>query len=135
VRLLVDQNLPRSLLPHLSEAGHDAVHTADLGLERASDPEVFGACVDDDRVLLTGDKKLTKFLAGAGAVSPSVVVVRGFGGPVEALVGALIANLDLVDDTRAARGEAVFSVAPDRPTRVQLLPLGSMVPRDARSPD
>lgn len=99
MRILVDQNLPRSLATRLAFAGHDALHTSDEGLERATDPVVFTACINQDRVLVTGDKKLTKFLAASSAVAPSVLVVRGFGGPIEEVAHALIANLPLVDET------------------------------------
>lgn len=127
MKLLVDENLPRSLVDRLEDSGHRAVHTRDLGLEQASDPEVFAVCAEQMRVLVTGDKKLTKFLAVSNAMAPSVIVVRGFGGPVAEVADALIANLDLVAETIELRGNAVFSVGVDRPTRVQLLPLGGFV--------
>lgn len=126
MKLLVDQNLPRSLATRLAEDGHDAVHTSDVSLERATDPEIFDVCVAEGRVLVTDDKKLTKFLAASNATAPSVVIVRGFGGPFNEVAETLVANLGLVAETIDNRGEAVFSVAPDRPTRVQLLPLGQL---------
>ena len=88
MRRLVDQNLPRSLVTRLAQAGHDSVHASDLGLEKAVDPDVFSACIDQERVLVTADKKLTKFLAASNATTPSVVVVRGFGGPVSDVADA-----------------------------------------------
>jgi predicted nuclease of predicted toxin-antitoxin system len=99
VRLLVDQNLPRSLITQLAEASHDCVHASDLGLEKAADPDVFSACIEQERVLVTADKKLTKFLAASNAPGPSVVIVRGFGGPVSDLTDALVSALDLVAET------------------------------------
>ncbi len=61
--------------------GTTTVHASDQGLEQPTDP-VVKACVDAGRVLVTGDKKLTKFLAASNALAPSDVIVRGFGGPV-----------------------------------------------------
>lgn len=126
MRLLIDQNLPRALVGGLGEAGHDVVHAADVHLERASDPEVFSACVGERRVLVTADKKLTKFLAMSEATEPSVVVVRGFAGSAGQMVEVLLADLELVEETVSSRGHAVFSIGPDRPARVQLLPLGGL---------
>jgi predicted nuclease of predicted toxin-antitoxin system len=56
VRLLIDQNLPRSLVTHLADAGHDATHTGELGLEKATDPDVFAVCIEQDRMLVTSDE-------------------------------------------------------------------------------
>lgn len=130
MRLLVDQNLPRSLATRLAQAGHDCVHASDLGLEKAADPEVFSVCVDQERVLVTADKKLTKFLASSNATAPSVVTVRGFGGPASDVADALVSALGLIAETIQDRGHGVFSVGPARPTRVQLLPLGDLGIRD-----
>lgn len=126
MRLLVDENLPRSLVTRLAQAGHDCVHTSDLGLEKAADPEVFSVCADQERVLVTADKKLTKFLAASNATAPSVVIVRGFGSPASDVADALVSALGLVAETIQSRGHGVFSIGPDRPTRVQLLPLGDL---------
>ncbi|HHV20885.1 MAG TPA: DUF5615 family PIN-like protein [Propionibacterium sp.] len=35
MRLLIDQNLPRSLARRMTDAGHAAAHTSELGLEKA----------------------------------------------------------------------------------------------------
>ncbi|MDR1186338.1 MAG: DUF5615 family PIN-like protein [Bifidobacteriaceae bacterium] len=123
MRILVDQNLSPALAERLVAVGHDAVHTASLGLEKATDPEVFGVCLAQGRVLITADKKLTKFLAATRATGPSVIVVRGFGYGRDA-AAAMSANLSLVERTIAERGPAVFSVWPGRPIRVELLPIG-----------
>lgn len=38
-------------------------------MERAVDPDIFQWCRDNDSVLLTADKKLTKFLASEHATA------------------------------------------------------------------
>jgi predicted nuclease of predicted toxin-antitoxin system len=63
LRLLVDQNLPRRLVPLLESAGHDVMHTEDANLAKSSDPQIMTWCCAEGRVLLTADKKLTKFFA------------------------------------------------------------------------
>lgn len=123
MKILVDQNLPVSLVERLAAAGHDAVHTAGLGLESASDLEVFRVCIAQGRVLVTADKKLTKFLAATGAMGPSVVVVRGFARGSD-VAATLAANLGAINEAIAGQGPAVFSVSSGKPIRVELLPLG-----------
>jgi predicted nuclease of predicted toxin-antitoxin system len=66
LNLLVDENLSIGLLVALNEAGHDAQHTRELGLERAADPLILERCCRQRRMLITADKKLTKFLASSG---------------------------------------------------------------------
>ncbi len=40
MKFLIDQNRSPQLAELLRDAGHDAVHTVELGLERAEDDEV-----------------------------------------------------------------------------------------------
>lgn len=123
MRLLLDQNLPYSLTKALA-ADRDVIHTEDVALQLATDPEVFSFCIETARVLVTADKKLTKFLATSRATAPSVVILRGFPPHKDTLTTALVRHLPQIEEAIASVGDAVFSVAPDRPVRVQRLPLG-----------
>lgn len=123
MKFLVDQNLPARLADRLSNAGYDAVHTTTLGLEKATDPEVFYVCRAEQRILVTADKKLTKFLAATRAAGPSVLVLRDFGRSADP-AEVVLANLENVEKVLSVRGAAVFSFAPEKPIRVELLPLG-----------
>lgn len=126
MRILVDQNLSTRLVDALDEAGYDAVHVSALGRQTAPDPEILAFCREQHRALITADKRLTKFLAAERAVAPSVVIVRGATRAID-VIHLTLARVDDVARAIANRGEAVFSVAPDEPTRVRLLPLGSFV--------
>ena len=127
MRLLVDQNLSPTLVDQLTSAGHDAQRAAALGMEKASDPAIFEWCRGNDAVLVTADKKLTKFLAAEQAADPAVVIVRSYLLDVDRLASDLIASLPQIEETITSHGPAVFSVSPDRPIRAQLLPLASEV--------
>lgn len=54
-RVIVDEDLPRSLYRALREAGFDAVDVRDIGLRGEPDHRVFAEAVRQERVLLTGD--------------------------------------------------------------------------------
>lgn len=127
MKLLLDQNLSPSLVDQLAAAGRDAFHTATVGLASASDPAIFEWCRENDAVLVTADKKLTKFLAAEQAADPTVVIVRGYFLDVDRLVSDLIDSLPAIEESVTSRGPAVFSVSPDRLIRAQLLPLASEV--------
>lgn len=125
MRLLVDQNLPRRLVPLLESAGHDVVHTEDVKLAKASDPQIMAWCCAEQRVLVTADKKLTKYFASTATTCPSVVVTREIRViSIEETGTLLIANLPQVDATIVERGNAIFTIAHGRPIRAELLPLG-----------
>jgi predicted nuclease of predicted toxin-antitoxin system len=123
VRFPVDQNLPASVAACLATAGQDAQHTSTLDLERADDEDLFEWCRLHDAVLLTADKRLTKYLATQRASSPSVVVARGYLLDFPKLAADVLADLDAIAQVIGSDGHAVFSMGPDRPTRAQLLPL------------
>ncbi|MEI7054274.1 DUF5615 family PIN-like protein [Nocardioides sp. CCNWLW239] len=127
MRLLLDQNLPYSITKAIAD-NWDAIHTEDVDLQQVSDPEIFHYCIENDRVLVTADKKLTKFLASSRASAPSVVILRGFLPQKDVLSGALVRHLPQIQDAIGSVGDAIFSIAPDRPVRVQRLPLGIATP-------
>lgn len=124
MRVFVDQNLGGAIATLLSDADHDAVHASALGMERASDPQIFERCCAEGRTLVTADKKLTKYLASSGAKCPSVVIVRDIRTlQTRDLSGLLLANLASIESVIAEHGNAIFVIAPAKPIRATLLPL------------
>jgi len=94
-------------------------------LERADDEDLFEWCRQHDAVLLTADKRLTKYPATQRASSPSVIVARGYLLDFPKLAADVLDDLDAIAQIVGSDGRAVFSMGPDRPTRAQLLPLVS----------
>jgi predicted nuclease of predicted toxin-antitoxin system len=76
VKFLVDQNRSPVLAELLRDAGHDAVHTMELGLERAEDDELLLLAREEQRVVISGDTDFGALLALANATSPSVILFR-----------------------------------------------------------
>jgi predicted nuclease of predicted toxin-antitoxin system len=76
VKFLVDQNRSPALAERLRNAGHDAVHTMELGLERAEDDELLLLAREEQRVVISGDTDFGALLALANATSPSVILFR-----------------------------------------------------------
>lgn len=91
----------------------------------AAGPLILSWYCDRACLLITADKKLTKFLASAGADCPSVLVTRETRTvPVERTAAILAANLPQIERVVVERGNALFSLTPGRPIRAELLPLG-----------
>lgn len=124
MKYLVDQNLPTSIADRLTDVGRDAQHTEPAGMARTYDADVFDWCRANDAILLTADKKLTKYLADQRITSPTVVIFRDYYEDTVTLGNDLLANLDTIEATVTNQGHAVFSMGPNRPMRVQLLPIG-----------
>jgi predicted nuclease of predicted toxin-antitoxin system len=121
VRFLVDANLSPRLAERLRDAGHDAVHVADIGLLFAEDPAIMERAHDDDRVIISSDTDFGTLLAQQGASGPSFVLLRQLQDrKVDALAALLLANLEAVADDLV--GGAIVTLTP-RHLRVRPLPI------------
>lgn len=76
MNLLVDACLSPVIVAALRDAGHDAVHVADLDMVRSSDEEVLARAKADGRAVVSADADFGALLAGSGAAGPSVVLLR-----------------------------------------------------------
>lgn len=121
MRFLVDQNRSPLLAQLLREAGHDAVHTEDLGLERAEDDELIMRARDEGRVIVSGDTDFSALLALSHETSPSVILFRQrFARRATQQAGGLLSNLDEIAADLEAGAIVVFT---DSSIRVRRLPL------------
>ena len=105
----------------LRAAGHDAIHTLELGLERAEDDALLKLAADQQRVVVTGDTDFGALLALLRSRSPSVILFRSRRTPQASDQAKMILDHldDLADDLDAG---AVVVITDDR-IRVRRLPL------------
>lgn len=120
MKLLLDQGLPRSTASLLREAGHDAVHTAELGLSTASDREILTRARADEMVVVTLDADFHAELAITSASKPSVIRLRIEGLRAEATAELLLEVLRRCG--AALEAGAVASVQAGR-LRIRRLPV------------
>jgi predicted nuclease of predicted toxin-antitoxin system len=121
VKFLVDQNLSPLISAGLSEAGHDAVHTRDLGLERASDTVVLARALAEGRIVVSADTDFGTLLGASRADGPSVVLIRRTSDrSADRLLPLLLANLAAAKEALA---EGAIVVLEDERVRVRRLPL------------
>lgn len=121
MKLLLDANLSPEVGRRLKEAGHDAIHVADIGLLTAPDPVILQAAAKEERVLLTADSDFGALLALGSLASPSVLLLRSADHLRPAEQAELIAiNLPSIS-AELARG-AIASLTRDR-LRVRELPI------------
>ena len=76
VRFLVDMPLSPGLAAWLGTQGHDAVHAAELGLNRAPDIDILAFAKQERRTIVTADLDYPRLLALARATDPSLILFR-----------------------------------------------------------
>ncbi|MBM4040349.1 MAG: hypothetical protein FJ290_17720 [Planctomycetes bacterium] len=108
MRILVDENLPRSLAHRLRRAGHDALDLRELGRTGASDAEVFALANADDRVVLSGNHRhFANVLLFPPAGSRGIVVVRMPKCTIQAVMARIESVLAALSDAHV-RGSLII---------------------------
>ncbi len=121
MKFLLDQNRSPQLASLLREAGHDAVHTLELGLERAEDDELLRLAADEGRVVVSGDTDFGALLALSHSRSPSVILFRARNMPRAVEQADVI--LDHLDEVAEDLEQGAVLVVTDVRIRVRRLPL------------
>jgi predicted nuclease of predicted toxin-antitoxin system len=109
VRFLVDAQLPPALARYLTAAGHQAEHVSDLGLEKASDREIWSKAADFGSTIITKDEDFLT-LRALQSHGPAIVWVRVGNTTRGALIEVISSVLPAII-TALERGETVVEVA------------------------
>jgi predicted nuclease of predicted toxin-antitoxin system len=121
MRFLVDNALSPLVALGLREAGHDAIHVRDLGLQAAEDEEVFARAGSDDRVIVSADTDFGTLVALRNERKPSVILFRRTRQRrPEGQVRLLLANLPAFEE--AVEQGAIVIIEETR-IRIRLLPI------------
>lgn len=123
MRLLIDNALSPRLTEGLRDVGHDVVHVRDIGLQSATDDEIFDAAANDDRVVVSEDTDFGTLLSLRDSAKPSVILLRHMPDrSASALLGILRANIPTVE--AELESGALVVIEPGR-IRVRRLPMES----------
>jgi predicted nuclease of predicted toxin-antitoxin system len=105
-RILLDQGLAPRAAAILRREGFDAVHVAEIGMDRAEDADILQRARQDVRVCVTLDHDFHAHLAATGDGRPSVVLLRVQG--LDAVGQAdLIRSICLRCESALAAGAAI----------------------------
>lgn len=112
MRFLVDQNVSVTVAEVLREAGHDATHTRERGLARATDVALLQVATAEGAIIVTFDSDFARLLALSGGDAPSIVHVRVGPEHLPQVSGLVVAA---IEETSARLTEgAVVVVEPER---------------------
>lgn len=102
MKLLLDQNLSRRLLPLLDAAYPGSSQAALLGLEQAGDLEIRAYAARHDFIIVTKDADFRDLAALLGA-PPKVIWLRTGNGPRQAVAGLLLKARPMLESAFADR--------------------------------
>lgn len=120
MRFLIDTALDVRVAEGLRSAGHDAVHTRDLGMASAADEEIFSRARAEDRIVLSADTDFGTLLARTGERKPSVILFRVVDKRFPNVIALLGANLGPLEQDLTTGCIAVFE---DGRIRVRRTPI------------
>lgn len=123
MRFLIDNALSPLVAEVLRQAGHDATHVRDHGLQKEADAVIFERAQAENRIVVSADTDFGTLLASRNEAKPSVILFRrGIERHPREQALLLLANLPALEEDLLRGAVAVFDQSR---IRIRLLPINS----------
>lgn len=109
MKLLLDENLSRRIVPDLQDAFPGSSHVVMVGLEKADDRAVWDFAKLNDFVIVTKDDDFTALLSLLG-YPPKVILLTLGNGPNSQVVEALKRTKELIEYTLASEDVGLVTI-------------------------
>lgn len=76
MKFIIDNAISPIVAELLKQSGHDAIHVRDIGLQSASDSEIFKEAENQNRIIISADTDFGTLLALWNKSRPSVILFR-----------------------------------------------------------
>lgn len=120
MKLLLDENLPPSLVSKMEEIGHTCRHIQGSELSGKSDISIVEFAEREDWIIVTHDLDFSRIISVSGRKKPSVITFRLDKINTAIIVDLLTSNLLVLEDK--LMGGALVTISTDK-IRFQYLPL------------
>ncbi len=121
MKFLIDNALSPWLAEQLCEAGHDAVHVRQYGMQASEDLVILERAESEERIVVSADTDFGALLAERRSQKPSFILFRGSLSHIPAnQLQMLLANLSSVEESLSVGAVVVFE---RQRIRVRNLPL------------